>query len=741
MSIPESYLCPITHVVMSDPVIDHEGNSYERSAIEQWLSSHNTSPITRQPLNISQLQPNRALRDAIQSTTLQPTINQDTETLFSPEQLRDTQLEINYSNNKLLLSITPPEGNSRTSVDLVCVIDTSGSMGTDAVLKNSSGQTESHGLSQLDVVKHAVKTIIHTLSSNDRLAIVSYSSQARTVLPLTKMDNDGIRNSILAIENLTPNGQTNIWDGLHTALELLRNSPNNNSLKSISLLTDGMPNIIPPRGHIPMLQKYRDQYSSIPNINTFGFGYSLDSSLLNSLSHESNGSYSFIPDSSFVGTIFVNSIANLLATCSSNTIIDIETLNGSQIISSDLEGIFPFELTSWGMSLNIGSIHFGQQKNIIIPFNTNNISYPNSYVSVKLRSSNLHSVEKTGNIQNNTPEILVHSERYNMISTIQKSMKLMNTNLNSAQILINNLISQLNSTYIEVLTHSSDYYSKLLSSIIKDVSGQIKEAFSQRSAYEKWGVHFIPSILNAHLFQMCNNFKDPGVQNYGSNLFKQIRDYADDQFCKLPPPKPSNYLNSYRPLSVGGAHVGAQNSTGSFSMRSYNSSSGPCFHGSCHVLMSNRTTKLVKNIRKGDIIMSPNNHLSKVTCVIKTVTKNKTYRLVNINGLLVTSWHPIKINNVWKFPCEISEPKKCECDAIYSFVLNDNHIMIINDTECVTLGHNFKEPVVSHPYFGSPSVINDLSKMKGWSDGFILLNEGCLVRNNITKLVSSIVQK
>ncbi len=40
-----NFLCSITHQLMTDPVIDPEGNSYERSAIEIWLKEHSTSPI------------------------------------------------------------------------------------------------------------------------------------------------------------------------------------------------------------------------------------------------------------------------------------------------------------------------------------------------------------------------------------------------------------------------------------------------------------------------------------------------------------------------------------------------------------------------------------------------------------------------------------------------------------------------------------------------------------------------
>lgn len=62
---PESFLCPLTQEVMKDPVVDTEGNSYERAAIESWLEKNKTSPITRKPLQLTDLAPNRALRDVI----------------------------------------------------------------------------------------------------------------------------------------------------------------------------------------------------------------------------------------------------------------------------------------------------------------------------------------------------------------------------------------------------------------------------------------------------------------------------------------------------------------------------------------------------------------------------------------------------------------------------------------------------------------------------------------------------
>jgi hypothetical protein len=39
------FLCPITHELMTDPVTDPDGHSYERSAIEDWLKKEGHSPI------------------------------------------------------------------------------------------------------------------------------------------------------------------------------------------------------------------------------------------------------------------------------------------------------------------------------------------------------------------------------------------------------------------------------------------------------------------------------------------------------------------------------------------------------------------------------------------------------------------------------------------------------------------------------------------------------------------------
>jgi U-box domain len=61
-----SFYCPITGELMIDPVVDSEGNTYERSAIELWIEGHHTSPITRNIITRYDLRPNRSLKNAIE---------------------------------------------------------------------------------------------------------------------------------------------------------------------------------------------------------------------------------------------------------------------------------------------------------------------------------------------------------------------------------------------------------------------------------------------------------------------------------------------------------------------------------------------------------------------------------------------------------------------------------------------------------------------------------------------------
>jgi len=65
--LPPQFMCPITGEIMRDPVTTADGHTFERRAIERWLLTHGSSPMTGAPLPHKQLAPAIALRQLIDS--------------------------------------------------------------------------------------------------------------------------------------------------------------------------------------------------------------------------------------------------------------------------------------------------------------------------------------------------------------------------------------------------------------------------------------------------------------------------------------------------------------------------------------------------------------------------------------------------------------------------------------------------------------------------------------------------
>jgi len=62
---PSHFICPILQEVMMDPYVASDGYTYDRKAIELWLSTNDTSPMTNLRLPNKSLIPNHSLRSAI----------------------------------------------------------------------------------------------------------------------------------------------------------------------------------------------------------------------------------------------------------------------------------------------------------------------------------------------------------------------------------------------------------------------------------------------------------------------------------------------------------------------------------------------------------------------------------------------------------------------------------------------------------------------------------------------------
>ncbi|KAL4485757.1 hypothetical protein ABPG72_012297 [Tetrahymena utriculariae] len=763
MDLPDRFFCPLTHQIMDQPTTAGDGYSYEKVAIENFIKQKGVSPITGKELDLNSLQENQGLKNEIDSIRDQITDEnkfRDLKLIQQGEQIQQDQatqkddqpkVQIHRFNDLVKISIQTPQGSQRSACDICCVIDVSGSMADEAWIKGSQGY-ESQGLSILDLVKHSVKTIINNLDQRDRLSIVAFHSYAYRVTQLTRMDEQGKAQAIEELEKLVPLDSTNIWDGIYQALEVIKAGQQDSiqsneqrvAFSQVLLFTDGQPNVIPPRGHLPMLKKYKEENNVNCSISTFGFGYNLDSELLDELAVEGRGSFAFIPDGQFVGTVFVNALSNLMTTLAVDSVLCLENVNGSQFEEALIEeeqaknilnrevvqGNHIYQRCSWGLNINIGSLQYGQSKDIVIRMkninNTNGKPYINATLKFKTSSTAKSANEVSAlseDINQYENEVLVDSFRLESVEAILKSIQLYKQNkFEDSKDLIKQVINKINS-------HSLAKSNKFVKDLIQDLHGQVTIALSKEEYFQRWGRHYLLSLLRAHQIQQCNNFKDPGVQHYGGKLFEQMRDKADEMFLKMPPPKPSIQRSQNGPVQIN--------------MSQYYNNNAPCFDGNCLVKMVNGDFKKVMDIKKGDLIASPaiNGLGAEVSCVIKTECSNSNAYLVEFeDGLIITPYHPIRVKNNWYFPCQLEETKLRDCEYIYSFVLEQGHTMEINGIECVTYAHNFEEQIVQHDYFGTHRIVKDLKRMQGWDNGLITLGTNCLVRDPITSLVVGLRQ-
>ena len=94
-----------------------------------------------------------------------------------------------YEGGFVHISIQPPVDEIRSPCDICCVLDILGSMSDRVEIPNA--KKEVYGLTKLELVKHAMASIIHCLQSQDRLSVVLFSGNAQILFPLTTMDDQG----------------------------------------------------------------------------------------------------------------------------------------------------------------------------------------------------------------------------------------------------------------------------------------------------------------------------------------------------------------------------------------------------------------------------------------------------------------------------------------------------------------------------------------------------------------------
>ncbi|KAG6409222.1 hypothetical protein SASPL_132256 [Salvia splendens] len=117
-----------------------------------------------------------------------------------------------------------PGAATRAPIDLVAVLDVSGSM-TGA---------------KIEMMKRAMRLVIASLGSADRLSVLAFSSAPRRLLSLCRMTLQGQRSARRIIDRLACSQGTSMAEALREATRVLEERRERNPVASIILLSDGL---------------------------------------------------------------------------------------------------------------------------------------------------------------------------------------------------------------------------------------------------------------------------------------------------------------------------------------------------------------------------------------------------------------------------------------------------------------------------------------------------------------------
>jgi len=690
-----SLICPITQEKFTDPVITPSGVTFERRAIVEWLRLHDTDPVTRQPLRVSQLVPNRAMRDLIdaesksQSTPPATALSESGSRPSSPA-------TSSVSSSRVLEPLPPPPAISITNdkitsppvlskdlpaCNVVFLLDTSGSMGASATVAGNKA-TEDTGLTQLDVASHAVKACVRALRPHDNVALVSYSGQARMALPLTAMTcSTATTDMDEAIASLEASGTTNIYDAFRRAIVECLSTPVavTASRDIILLLTDGEANVSPPRGEVESLKRLMSSHGSDRDVTiiTIGFGKTQNEKQLHDLSTCGGdaGRYVFVSDAGMLATAFSHIMA----------------------------GCMTYRQTVEGRIVRFG-------------------------VDVDLKE---HEVPGSDG-----------SSTQGLIETISELLAASTFGLN-----VDECIQILKKSQ-QRLTHDDD---------IANLS-EVANAVSRKDWFDSWGRRYLLS-LRAALQQRCGyNARDVSTLRFADNTYNDIVEQVITAFENLPAPQRKQKYEDYGGYGgYGGGYGGALNTpvTRSIDMSAYNDLDGGCFSGDTLVLTPDGVVRIDK-LRIGANVVATTlknkkQFITKVKHVLVHIGSHELYQLEE--HVSVTAWHPVLClgDSTWRFPVtmatstraskmlletrdsdststdeddedDVPPPLTLLETVVYNLVLEDPRAAAVvlkaptDDGGVVAsvLGHgDTTSPVIGHGFFGDRSkLLDSISRLK-----------------------------
>lgn len=182
--------------------------------------------------------------------------------------------------------------DDRPPLDLTVVVDTSGSMASD---------------DKIGFVRDGLTQMINELHDSDRIAVVTYSSDARLAFPMSALR--GARNDLRGvIDRLAPGGGTNIHGGLTAAYDEALAHYDSGRQSRLILLSDGVATSGITEDETIMNLSRRFNSEGV-GLTTVGLGTDFNFALMRGLAEQGDGNFYFVEHADAVEEVFTEELS------------------------------------------------------------------------------------------------------------------------------------------------------------------------------------------------------------------------------------------------------------------------------------------------------------------------------------------------------------------------------------------------------------------------------------------------